>query len=165
MSTVATYPENVETNIYWNLLSGVNKTVKVQLLRRLKQDLTTYPDTTEVRNEIDRASYYELIKKFNTYKEYQEGWDGENAVPLTKKVVDNFNLMLEQLDIKMFQGLTIYPETNGSLLIDSTKREAGISLGEQKFSYYVISDDKVTGENSIPFSVKAISEVISMINR
>lgn len=165
MSAVATYPETVETNIYWNLLSGANKTVKVQLLRKLKQDLTTQLDETDVRDEIGQAAYYELIKKFNTYKSYAAGWDGEDAVPLTKKVVENFNLVLEQLDYKLLQGLTIYPETNGSLLIDSTKREAGISLGEQNFSYYEIINDKITGKNSIPFSVKAISEVISQINR
>ncbi len=65
MSTASTYPETVEANIYWNLLSGVNDVVKVQLFRKLKQALTAHPDITEVHDEVGQAAYYELIKKFH----------------------------------------------------------------------------------------------------
>ncbi|GEM_PF-5720930 len=54
-----------------------------------------------------------------------------------------------------------FPETNGTLLIDCTDKEAGISLGNDKFSYYKIKDGQVTGENGIDFSVMAITNVIS----
>lgn len=80
-------------------------------------------------------------------------------------MVENFNQVLNQIDKHLLQGLTIYPETNGTLLIDSTKREAGISLGDQRFSYNEIEDDKVTGQNSIPITAEALTEVIARITR
>lgn len=49
----------------------------------------------------------------------------------------------------------------GRMLIDCTDKEAGISLGNDKFSYYKIKDGQVTGENGIDFSVMAITNVIS----
>lgn len=165
MPVTATYPETVETHIYWNLLKSLSNTVKAQLVRKLNQSLTIPPDNPVVYDKTEQTAYYELIRKFDTYKKYTNGWDGENAVPLTKKVIDNFNLILEQVDAHLLCNLTIYPETNGTLLIDSTKREAGISLGDNNFSYYEIDGDKVKGKNAIPFSVSAVSEVISLINR
>lgn len=62
---------------------------------------------------------------------------------------------LKKLNFDIFQKLM------GRLLIDCTDKEAGISLGNDKFSYYKIKDGQVTGENGIEFSVMAITNVIS----
>jgi hypothetical protein len=165
MPVTSTYNETVETQIYWNLLKSLSNTVKAQLVRKLNQSLTTTPDNSVVYDKAEQTAYYELLRKFDTYKKYTKGWDGDDAVPLTQKVIDNFSLILERVDAHLLCNLTIYPETNGTLLIDSTKREAGISLGDNNFSYYEIDGDKVIGKNAIPFSVSAVSEVISLINR
>ena len=114
---------------------------------------------------VKQVAYFELLKKLNTYKNYTAGWDGENAVPLSKKVIQNFNLVLEHIDRRLLVGLTIYPEINGSLLVDSQKREAGISLGETHFSYYEIENGVVSGEDKIPFSVDEFSRIVTQINR
>jgi len=65
---------------------------------------------------------------------------------LTPQVVMNFNHLLEVIDKQLLVGLTIFPETNGTLLIDCTDKEAGISLGNDKFSYYIIKDGQVMGD-------------------
>ena len=62
---------------------------------------------------------------------------------------------LKKLNLDIFQKLM------GRLLIDCTDKETGISLGNDKFSYYKIKDGQVTGENGIEFSVMAITNVIS----
>ena len=80
-------------------------------------------------------------------------------------MVENFNLLLDRIDKRLLKGLTIFPETNGTLLIESTKREAGISLGDKGFSYYEIEGKTVKGKDDLPFSVEAVIEAISKINR
>ena len=137
----------------------------MQLIKKLNQSLRVQKAKADSGDAASQVAYYGLLKKLNTYKSYKEGWDGENASPLTSRVIENFNLVLEKIDKRLLQGLTIYPETNGTLLIDSTKREAGISLGDNSFSYYEIENDVVKGEDRIPFSADAVSTVISRINR
>jgi len=115
-----------------------------------------------VTDEAQKA-YVVILDKLKTYQAYPVGWDGEDAVPLTPQVVMNFNHLLEVIDKQLLVGLTIFPETNGTLLIDCTDKEAGISLGNDKFSYYIIKDGQVMGENGIDFSVQAITQVIKKI--
>ena len=164
MAVVTAYPEAIETHIYWDLLKNLSDTVKVQLVLKLKHSLAQKLDEDAVADVASQTAYYDILKKWNTYKGYAQGWDGEEASPLTPQVVDNFNQVLNQIDKRLLQGLTIYPETNGTLLIDSTKREAGISLGDQRFSYYVIEGDKITGQDGIPFTPEAFAQVIARIN-
>lgn len=165
MAVVTVYPETVETHIYWDLLKNLSDTVKVQLVLKLKHSLAQKPEEVAVADVASQTAYYDILKKWNTYKGYAQGWDGEDASPLTPQVVDNFNQVLNQIDKHLLQGLTIYPETNGTLLIDSTKREAGISLGDHRFSYYEIEGDKIAGQDGIPFTAEALSQIIARINR
>ena len=164
MAVVTAYPEAIETHIYWDLLKNLSDTVKVQLVLKLKHSLAQKLDEVAVADVASQTAYYDILKKWNTYKGYAQGWDGEDASPLTPQVIDNFNQVLNQIDKHLLQGLTIYPETNGTLLIDSTKREAGISLGDQRFSYYEIEGDKITGQDGIPFTAEALAQVIARIN-
>ena len=165
MAAITVYPETVETHMYWNLLKDLNDVVKKELIKRLNQSLATPSAPTESDDAASQAAYYAILKKFNTYKSYQKGWDGEDASPLTSKVIENFCLVLEHVDKGLLKNLTIFPETNGTLLIESRTREAGINLGDASFSYYEINDDSVTGENGLPFSVEAFVNAISRINK
>ena len=165
MASGTAYPETVETHMYWDLLKNLSDVVKVQLVKKLNQSLRSQTAQLDADNAAIQVAYYDLLKKLNTYKSYAAGWDGEDARPLTSRVVENFSLVLEKVDKRLLQGLTIYPEINGTLLIDSTKREAGISLGDKSFSYYEIDGDVVKGKDDIPFSADAVSMIISQINR
>ena len=162
-AVTTTYNETVETHLYWDLLKNLSDGVKEQLVMKLKQSLRGKTSTAE--DAEVQACYYAILKKLNTYKSYPAGWDGEDASPLTSQVVENFNLLLDRIDKRLLKGLTIFPETNGTLFIESTRREAGISLGDKDFSYYEIEGDTVKGKDDLPFSVEAVIEVISRINR
>lgn len=163
MAIVNTYPQQVETNIYWNLLKDLDETLKVQLVARLRKSLAAKKEAEVSVTDEAKKAYVVMLDKLKTYKAYPVGWDGDDAVPLTSQVVSNFSHLLEVIDKQLLVGLTIFPETNGTLLIDCTNKEAGISLGNDKFSYYEIKDGQVTGENGIDFSVQAITKVIKKI--
>ena len=163
MAMLSSYPQQVETNIYWNLLKDLDENLKVQLVLRLKKSLSVQKDAETVVTDEAQKAYVVMLDKLKTYRAYPAGWDGENAAPLNSQVVTNFIHLLEVIDKRLLIGLTIFPETNGSLLIDCTDKEAGISLGNDKFSYYEIKDGKITGEDGIDFSVQAITKVIEKI--
>lgn len=163
MAMVGTYPQQVETNIYWNLLKDLDENLKIQLVTRLKKSLSAKNVTVSAVTDEAQKAYVVMLDKLKTYKAYPAGWDGEDAAPLTSQVINNFSQVLEAIDKQLLVGLTIFPETNGTLLIDCTDKEAGISLGNDKFSYYEIKDGQVMGENGIDFSVQAITQVIKKI--
>ena len=160
---VSTYPRQVETNIYWNLLKDLDENLKIQLVTRLKKSLSAKNVTEASVTDEAQKAYVVILEKLRSYKTYPAGWDGEDAIPLTNQVITNFSQLLETIDKQLLIGLTIFPETNGTLLIDCIDKEAGISLGNDKFSYYEIKDGQVTGENGIDFSVQAITQVIKKI--
>ena len=163
MAMVSTYPQQVEVNIYWNLLKDLDESLKLQLVTRLTKSLSAKNVTESAVTDEAQKAYVVMLDKLRTYKAYPAGWDGEDAVPLTPQVIANFSHLLEVIDKQLLIGLTIFPETNGTLLIDCIGKEAGISLGNDKFSYYEIKDGHVTGENGIDFSVQAITQVIKKI--
>lgn len=163
MAAVSSYPQQVETNIYWNLLKDLDEDLKIQLVTRLKKSLSAKEVAKASVTDEAQKAYVVMLDKLKTYQAYPVGWDGEDAVPLTPQVVMNFNHLLEVIDKQLLVGLTIFPETNGTLLIDCTDKEAGIRLGNDKFSYYIIKDGQVMGENGIDFSVQAITQVIKKI--
>lgn len=162
MPSIRKNPKTVESHLYWNMLKDLSEPVKIQLIIKLKDSLLDR--TPKPVDANAQAAYFEIVSKLKTYQGYAKGWDGENANPLTDEVVSNFCSVLEVIDKSLLQGITIYPETNGTLLIDCTRREAGISLGNDRFSYYVTDDDSVDGENGIPFSVAAFTDVLKKIN-
>lgn len=160
---VSAYPQQVEANIYWNLLKDLDESLKIQLVTRLKKSLTAKSKADAGVTDEAQKAYVVMIDKLKTYEAYPAGWDGDDAVPLTSQVITNFCHLLEVIDKQLLVGLTIFPETNGTLLIDCIDKEAGISLGNDKFSYYEIKDGQVTGENGIDFSVQAITKIIRKI--
>lgn len=163
MAMLSTYPQQAEFNIYWNLLKDLDESLKIQLVTKLKNSLFVNPIAESAVTDEAQKACIVMLDKLKAYKAYPAGWDGEDAVPLTPQVIENFSHVLEVIDKQLLVGLTIFPETNGTLLIDCVGKEAGISLGNDKFSYYEVKDGHVTGENEIAFSVQAIAQVIKKI--
>lgn len=163
MPMISPYPQQAEVNIYWNLLKDLDESLKVQLVTRLKKSLATKSETESAVTDEAQRAYVGMLDKLKAYKAYPAGWDGEDAVPLTPQVIANFSQLLEVIDKQLLIGLTIFPETNGTLLIDCADKEAGINLGNDKFSYYEVKDGHITGENDIHFSVQAMAQVIKKI--
>lgn len=163
MATAATLNYNSEVGMYWNLLKGVSSTVKSALVNLLQDSLKSEKKSNAGKKQ-EQKSYYDILNKFLTYSNYGEKWDGASAVPLTEKVKANFSDVLNKIDKRYLEGLTIFPEINGTLLIDSTKKEAGICLGNDAFSYFITDNDEVSGQDNIPYSAAALIDTIKTIN-
>ena len=109
------------------------------------------------------ASYTELLERLSDFQEYEEGWDGDDAKPLSKSVVKNFKRLLQKCHEIDLQGWTIYPAANGTLLLQRKERKSGINIGTNGYSYYTIQDGEVKGENNLKFSPNAVLSTMKKI--
>ncbi|MBR1410228.1 MAG: hypothetical protein IJ580_03935 [Prevotella sp.] len=107
--------------------------------------------------------YTEMLERLSDFQEYQKGWDGDDALPISRLVVQNFKKVLQKSNDSELAGWTIYPAANGTLLLQNKVRKSGINIGTQGFSYYSIVDGEVKGENHLKFSAKAILETMKRL--
>ena len=107
--------------------------------------------------------YTMMLERLSDYQEYKKGWDGDDALPISSVVVQNFKKVLQKSTDSDLHGWTIYPAANGTLLIQHKERKSGINIGSQGYSYYVNQNGVVTGENNLKFSPKAVLETMKRI--
>lgn len=104
-----------------------------------------------------------LKKDLESFSAYKENWDGEGGLPLTEKVIHNFETLLSQMSARSLQHIDIYPENNGSLLIMSRTQEAGVNIGDETYTYYVTHGGQVEGESHLAFMVEDVLDKIEII--
>lgn len=110
------------------------------------------------------SAYTRLLEKLSDYQEYEQDWDGDGALPLNAVVAKNFKSVLRHCnDESILDDWTIFPAANGSLLFQYNKKEGGINIGKNDFSYYIISGGGVKGENSLTFSPERVVECMKKI--
>ena len=121
--------------------------------------LTKSKGSTAVRG----ITYTEMLERLSDFQEYQKGWDGDDALPISRQVVKNFKKVLQKSRERDLQGWTIYPAANGTLLLQHRHRKSGINIGVDGYSYYATKDGVVKGENHLKFSPKAILDTMKQL--
>lgn len=111
------------------------------------------------------ATYTALLEQLSDFQEYEEGWDGENARPLSGKVVKNFKAVLAKASEKSLQGWHLEPQANGTLLIMNNGRNAGINLGVRDYSFFIVRNGSIEGKNNVHFTVSNLLQTIKHINQ
>lgn len=91
-----------------------------------------------------------------------EGWDGNNARPVSAAVISNMRDVLNKCEDKDIESWVLFPDVNGNLYLDfkSDEVDAGLILAETSFSYF--ADDK--DGKDIPFSSATFLQVMDSIN-
>lgn len=107
--------------------------------------------------------YTEMLESLSDFQDYERGWDGEDALPLDKKVVRNFKDILQRSEDQYLKGWVIFPERNGTLFMQNELKDAGINIGCNDYSYYINKNGKVEGENAKAFSPTSVIETIKKI--
>ena len=104
--------------------------------------LTKSNVASNVRGQI----YTEMLERLSDFQEYEKGWDGDDALPLSRQVVKNFKAVLQKSRDSELEGWTFFPSANGTLLLQNKERKSGINIGTRGYSYYEIVD----GEGMLP---------------
>ena len=130
-------------------------------------ELETYNNPTTFA-EQERKTYLgnvdRLYQRLLQVSKLQQGWDGYNALPVNSQVIDNMHVVLDNCDSTQLQGWQIFPEINGTILLQNSVRRAGINLGDKTFSYFIINGNNVDGDDSKSFSVSLFLNVLNKLN-
>ena len=122
---------------------------------------------------ISKALYDEyetqnsILKRLELLKDsLKENWDKEGGLPIEEQVFNNAKLALSSISGGMLKYWHIFPNPNGTILLSPKNRGiAGISIGNEDFSYaaYISDSKQISGKE--PFSVETFKIAIKQIHR
>lgn len=118
----------------------------------------------DVTDKMLSGDALRLWKRTNVLSKLYKGWDGADALPIENKAIANMQNVLKKCSETDFSGWVLFPDDNGTLLLQSQDKNASISLGNNLFSFVCQKgNDIISGEN-VRFSVTSFLNVIKSIN-
>jgi hypothetical protein len=93
----------------------------------------------------------------------KENWDGENALPVSKKVISNLKNVLLLSDDNDWENWLIGPDTNATLGLQSKKTHACISIGNDEYSFYTENNGKELSDSHINFTPESFLSLMRQI--
>ena len=105
-----------------------------------------------------------LYDSLQALSELKQGWDGYNALPVNQQVINNMYVVLNNCDNSLLQDWSVYPEINGTILLQNHNRRAGINLGDKTFSYFIVNGNSVDGDDDKLFTVPLFLNVLNKLN-
>ncbi len=105
-----------------------------------------------------------LYDSLQALSKLKQGWDGYNALPVNQQVINNMGVVLNNCDNSQLQDWSVYPEINGTILLQNHNRRAGINLGDKTFSYFIVNGNSVDGDDDKLFTVPLFLNVLNKLN-
>lgn len=107
-----------------------------------------------------------LISRLLQFKnELTQGWNGNAELPMEEKSVLNALEAVETTSAEEFTKWTVFPSPNGTILFSPTDDLiAGISIGNDEFSYAALGNRGQEIKGKKDFSVKSFQLAIRLIN-
>ncbi len=150
----------------------LNRQIKTQV-RRIHDDsfslqlLLNYAKRLSDNANTDKALTGNALRLWNrttVLSRLYKGWDGAEANPIETKVIVNMQNVLKKGHDNDFADWVLFPDDNGTLLLQSQSKNASISLGNNLFSYVCQKgNDIIAGEN-VRFSVSSFLNALKSIN-
>lgn len=107
-----------------------------------------------------------LISRLLQFKnELKQGWNGNAELPMEEKSIFNALEAVETTSAEEFAKWTVFPSPNGTILFSPTDDLiAGISIGNDEFSYAALGNRGQEIKGKKDFSVKSFKLAIRLIN-
>ena len=108
-----------------------------------------------------------LLQKLDKLKEsLRNNWNGEEDCPIEEKAYVNAKIAITGTPSALLKYWRLFPNPNGTLLLSpKNKAIAGISIGNDEFSYAAfVSDDKQLSGRE-PFSEQSFKSALLQIHR
>ena len=115
------------------------------LLAPLKRVMNSLLGITnvQVRRNVTDASvarvrddvYQQQLTRLDELASLKANWDDDGALPLEPKAVKNIRQMIERSEDSDLKKWIIFPDINGTILLESKSGDATISVGNTDFSY------------------------------
>lgn len=124
------------------------------------------PKTLVTELNINAEIKERLISRLIEFKnELQQGWNGHDELPMEELSVSNALSAVEATASEEFSKWTVFPSPNGTILFSPTDDFiAGISIGNEEFSYAALGNQGQEIKGKEVFSVKSFKLAIRLIN-
>lgn len=130
-----------------------------QLLLRLLNYVKTLTKGEAIEEQL-KGDSLRLWNRTVELASLQANWDGAEAAPMEKKVVNNVQKVIKAGTASDFKDWLLFPDDNGTLLLQLRSGEACVSVGTASYSFvYKKGDDVRTGER-VRFSPSSVLKVI-----
>lgn len=133
--------------------------------------LHTMRITPEVKEQVGRRLVLEVTSKYlakafarlDHLAELEKDWDGEGALPISRKVLDNVKRVLLISEDEDWKNWMIGPDTNATLGLQSKITDACISIGSDDFSYYAQVNGKEIHGSHVVFKPSSFLKIMREI--
>lgn len=144
------------------------------------QSLKSETPCFQISNTVDLSDQIALVSELNKNAEIKEriisrilkfkdelkeGWNGNAELPMEALSVENALAAVNATPSEEFEKWTVFPSANGTMLFSPIDDFiAGISIGNDEFSYAAIGLEGQEIKGKETFSVKSFKLAISLIN-
>ena len=151
----------------------------LDLRMELAQEIQNIPDSEQLllkvinyvrgitkKERTEQSLSGDALRLWNRTEELsslQPGWDGVDSLPMERKTVRNMQRLLKAGISSDFKNWVIFPDDNGTLLLQSKDGNASISIGNNSYSYVFVRDGKVTSGESVRFSPSSVLSTLRSI--
>lgn len=115
--------------------------------------------------EVTGVNLSRIFERLNHLRTLQADRDGRGAMPISRQVINNVRQVLAISDDTDWMDWMISPNVNATIMLQSRKRRASISLGGEEYSYYARIDGKDQGENHVAFNPAAFLSLMRNLNK
>lgn len=106
-----------------------------------------------------------ILRLIKFQKELKQGWNGNEELPMEEKSVFNALSAVDATSAIEFAKWTVFPSPNGTILFSPTDDLiAGISIGNDEFSYAAVGNRGQEIKGKEVFSVNSFKLAIRLIN-
>ncbi len=106
----------------------------------------------------------EAFERVDHLSQLRDGWDGNDALRISYKVLQNIRAVLLLSDDADWQHWMISPDVNGTLMLQSDRHIASLSLGDTEYSYLSRKDGSREGRSHISFDAESFLNIMRKIS-
>ena len=115
----------------------------------------------------DYEAQSKMLRRLDVLKDsLGDNWNGEGDIPIEEKAYNNAKTAILATPGAMLKHWRLFPNPNGTLLLSpKNKSIAGISIGNEDFSYAALASDDKQISGKEPFSEQAFKSALNQIHR
>ena len=115
--------------------------------------------------EISEPYLSKAFARIDELSQLKEDWDGRGALPISKDVLYNIKNVLSISEGADWQNWLIAPDVNATICLQSKKKRASISLGNNEYSYYALIGGKRLGQSHINFTAESFLSIMRSLDK
>ena len=121
------------------LLVTINDQSKLPNLRRVIKSLHVVDQVMTQRRTAQKPEPTPVVKRqlarIDELAKLKLNWDDEGALPIEPRTLLNVRRLVRKLDDEALSHWAIFPDVNGTILMETLNGNATVSIGNTQFTY------------------------------